>query len=122
LRAAPADGVVVIVNESVPISSISAEALKSIYTGRTTYWQDGRSVVIAVANDTTDANLRRVSDMDTSSFKTFWQRIVFSGRGHLPKKAEDAASLVSLVASTTGAIAIVPADAGLRGVKVVAVN
>ncbi len=118
LMAAPNEGVVVIANESVPVASISAEALKDIYTGKTTYWQDGQSVVIAVSADTDDASLKRISGMDTSYFKTFWQRMVFSGRGHLPRKTGDAASLVDLVASTTGAIALVPANADLKGVKV----
>jgi hypothetical protein len=43
--------------------------------------------------------------------------LVFSGRGQLPKKAEDAASLVALVAATKGAIALAPADFELNGVK-----
>jgi hypothetical protein len=55
--------------------------------------------------------------MDSSSFKTFWQRLAFSGRGSEPKKADDAAGVVALVAGTKGAIAIVPADAALTGVK-----
>jgi hypothetical protein len=60
--------------------------------------------------------------MDASQFKTFWQRLVFSGRGQLPKKADDAGSLVALVAATKGAIALVPAEAGLTGVKVLEVK
>ena len=60
--------------------------------------------------------------MDASQFKTFWQRMVFSGRGQQPKKADDAASLVALVASTKGAIALVPADADLKGVKKIEVK
>lgn len=122
LRAALPDGAIVIANGSVPIASISAGALKDIYTGKTTYWQDGQSVVIAVSADTTDSSLKTVSGMETSYFRTFWQRMVFSGRGHLPKKADDAASLVDLVASTTGAIALVPAGTSLRGVKVLEVR
>jgi hypothetical protein len=55
--------------------------------------------------------------MEASQFKTFWQRLAFSGRGQEPKSAGDVAGLVSLVASTKGAIAIVPAEAALTGVK-----
>jgi ABC-type phosphate transport system substrate-binding protein len=121
LQAAALDGVVVIANEGVPVDSISAAALKDIYTGRTMYWQDGQSVGLAVLTDKmdgkTDAALEKVSGMDTSHFKTFWQRMVFSGRGQQPDKADDAAVLVALVASTKGAIALVPADAVLKGVK-----
>jgi len=117
LRAAALDGVVVIANEGVSASSLGAAELKDIYTGKTTYWQGGQAVVIVVLADKTDAALKEVSGMDASSFKTFWQRLAFSGRGQQPKKADDTAALVSLVASTKGAIALVPADADLKGVK-----
>jgi hypothetical protein len=55
--------------------------------------------------------------MDAGPFKTFWQRLTFSGRGQQPKKVATAAALVSLVASTKGAIAVVPAGTDLEGVK-----
>ena len=116
VRALALDGVV-IANSGVPADSLSADALKDIYTGKTKYWDGGQAVVIAVLPDKTDAALQQVCGMDSSSFKTFWQRLAFSGRGQEPKKADDAAGLVALVSSTKGAIAIVPADAALSGVK-----
>jgi ABC-type phosphate transport system substrate-binding protein len=122
LQAAALDGVVIIANKSVPADSISAAALKDIYTGRTTYWPDGKSVKLAVLDnqitDKTDAALEEASGMDsTSQFKTFWQRMVFSGRGQMPQKFGDTASLEAYVASTKGAVAIVSADADLKGIK-----
>jgi ABC-type phosphate transport system substrate-binding protein len=121
LQAAALDGVVVIANKTVPADSVSAAELKDIYTGRTTYWMDGQSVKLAVLDDQitdqTDAALEEVSGMDTSHFKTFWQRMVFSGRGQQPQKFGDTAALVAYVAATKGAIAIVLADADLNGVK-----
>jgi len=126
LPAAALDGVVVIANEGVPVDSISVAALKNIYIGRTTYWADGQSVAITVLDnqisDKTDVALAEVSGMDASHFKTFWQRMVFSGRGQEPDKADDAAAVVAHVASTKGAIAIVPADAVLNGVKILEVK
>jgi ABC-type phosphate transport system substrate-binding protein len=122
LRAAPTAGSVLIANKDVPVDSISPAALKDIYTGKTAYWQGGQGVVLAVLADSNDAALKEVSGMDASQFKTFWQRLVFSGRGQLPKKADDAGSLVALVAATKGAIALVPAEAGLTGVKVLEVK
>ncbi len=117
LRALALDGVVVIANEGVSAGSLSADALKNLYTGKTTYWDGGQNVVIVVLADKTDAALKEASGMDASQFKTFWQRLTFSGRGQMPKNAADTASLVALVASTKGAIALVPADADLKGVK-----
>lgn len=122
LRAAPGDAAVVIANKDVPVDSLSAAALKDIYTGKTTYWQGGQSVVIALQAAGMEAALKEVSGMDASQFKTFWQRRVFSGRGQLPKKTEDADSLVALVAATKGAIGLAPAGAGLKDVKIIQVK
>lgn len=117
LRAQALDGAVVIANPSVAATSLTADALKDIYTGRTKYWDGGQAIIIVVLPNKVDAALQQASGMDSSSFKTFWQRLAFSGRGQEPKRADDAASLVSLVASTKGAIAIAPADAALNGVN-----
>ena len=121
-RALALDGAVVIANTSVAADSLSADALKDIYTAKTKYWDGGQAIIIAMLPDKTDAALQQACGMDTSAFKTFWQRLAFSGRGQEPKQAGDAASLVALVASTKGAIAIVPADAALAGVKKIEVK
>jgi hypothetical protein len=118
LNAAPAQGFVVIANKDVPVESTGAAALKDIYTGKTTHWQNGQRVVIVLLAGANDAALKEVSGMDASQFKTLWQRLAFSGRGQLPKKANNASSLVALVAATKGAIALAPANATLGGVKV----
>jgi ABC-type phosphate transport system substrate-binding protein len=117
LRALALDGAVVIANSSVAADSLSAEALKDIYTAKTKYWDNGQAIIIVVLPDKTDAALQQASGMNGSQFKTFWQRLTFSGRGSEPKKADDAAALVAMVAATKGAIALVPTDAALKGVK-----
>jgi ABC-type phosphate transport system substrate-binding protein len=122
LRALALDGVVVIANPGVAVDSLTLVALKDIYTGNTKYWDGGQNIVIAVLPDKTDDALQQVSGMEASRFKTFWQRLVFSGRGQEPKKADDAAGIVALVASTKGAIALVPADTVLTGVKKIEVK
>jgi ABC-type phosphate transport system substrate-binding protein len=116
-RALALDGAIVIANNSLAADSLSADALKDVYTAKTKYWDGGQNIVIVVLNDKTDAALQQASGMEASQFKTFWQRLAFSGRGQEPKKADDAAAVVALVAATKGAIAIVPADTALNGVK-----
>jgi ABC-type phosphate transport system substrate-binding protein len=105
-RALALDGAIVIANNSLAADSLSADALKDVYTAKTKYWDGGQNIVIVVLNDKTDAALQQASGMEASQFKTFWQRLAFSGRGQEPKKADDAAAVVALVAATKGAIAI----------------
>jgi len=121
-RALALDGAVLIANSSVAADSLSAGELKDIYTAKTKYWEDGQAIIIVVLPDKTDAALQEASGMNGSQFKTFWQRLVFSGRGSEPKKADDAAALLAMVASTKGAIALMPADADLKGVKMIEVK
>jgi ABC-type phosphate transport system substrate-binding protein len=116
------DGAVVIANSSVAADSLTADAIKDIYTGKTKYWDGGQNVVIGVVPNQGDAALQQACGMDYSGFKVFWQRIAFSGRGQEPKKSASAAELVQLVATTKGAIAIVPADTKLDGVKKIEVK
>ena len=107
----------VIVHKDVPVDSLDAAAIKDVLTGKTTYWQGGAAVIIVVVADKTDAALQEASGMSASQFKTFWQRLAFSGRGQQPKSVDDGDKAAALVASTKGAIAIVPAGTKLEGVK-----
>ena len=121
-RALALDGAVVIANPSVAADNLSPEALKDIYTAKTKYWEDGQAIIIVVLPDKTDAALQQASGMNGGQFKTFWQRLTFSGRGSEPKKAPDAAALVALGATTKGAIALVPTDTVLKDVKTLEVK
>ena len=122
IRALALDGVIVIANSSVAADSLSADELRNIYTAKTTDWADGQRIIIVVLPDRTDAALQQASGMEASQFRTFWLRLAFSGRGAQPQKADDAAALVALVASTKGAIGLVPADAPLPGVKTIRIE
>ncbi len=119
-RATALDGVVV-ANQSAAVTSLTAAALKDILTGKTMYWDGGEAIVIVYV-EVADAALKEASGMDSSAFKTFWQRLAFSGRAKPPKKADDVAAAVSLVASTKGAIAVVTKDAAVTGARKLEVN
>jgi len=116
------DGAVVIANSGVAADSLSADELKDIYTAKTKYWNNGQAIIIVVLPDKTDAALQQASGMEAGQFNTFWLRLAFSGRGSQPRKADDAVALVALVAATKGAIALVPADAALPGVKIIEIK
>ena len=122
LTASALDTVLVTANTDVPQEAVSITTLKEMYTGRTMYWPDGQKVVIAVLAGDTDEGLREVCGMGSSQFKTFWRRMEFSGRGDEPRTADNADALVALVASTKGAIALVPVGTDLKGVKVIKVT
>lgn len=116
LRLAALDAVVVASND-VAVSELSAAALKDILTGKTMYWDGGAAVVIVTAGDKADTALESASGMNSSAFKTHWQRLGFSGRGQPPKKADDADKALAAVAAAKGGLAILPAGTEPKGVK-----
>ena len=114
-------GADIIAHDAVTEVSLSKAAIKDILLGKTTFWKDGQAIVLVVANDKMDAALQELAGMSASQFKTHWQRLAFSGRGQQPKIIAEA-DVVSTVASTKGAIGIVPEGAKLAGVKKVEVK
>jgi ABC-type phosphate transport system substrate-binding protein len=117
LRVAALDHGVVIASPDVPAAALTPAALKDILTGKTAYWEGGQAIVIVSLGEKSDAALQEACDMSAAQFKTFWQRLAFSGRGQQPKVADDADKAAALVAGLKGAIAIVPPDSKLTGVK-----
>ena len=112
----------VVANNSVAAASLDKAALKDTLTGKTPYWPGGDSVTIIVLTDKTDAGIEEATGMSASAFKTFWQRLAFSGRGKQPKTADTVEKLLTMVAETKGAIALVPSGTALTGVKKIEVK
>ena len=112
----------VVVNGEVAAASLSKDALKDILLGKTTYWPGGQAVIIVVLTDKTDAALQDVTGMSASQFKTHWQRLVFSGRGQLPKQMSTEDELITKVIATKGAIALVPSGTATKEAKKVEIK
>lgn len=113
---------VVIAHEAAPAAALSPAALKDMLTGKTMHWEGGQAVALVFVGDATDAALKEACGMDGGAFKTFWQRLVFSGRGQQPKKADTPEAAVALVSATKGALALVPKGTEPKGVKVLEVK
>ncbi len=112
----------VIANNSVAAASLDKAGLKDTLTGKTAYWPGGEAVTIIVLDGKTDAGIEESTGMSASAFKTFWQRLAFSGRGKQPKTADTVEKLMAMVAETKGAIALVPAGTATAGVKKIEVK
>lgn len=112
----------VVANASVTAGSLDKTALKDILLGKTAYWEGGQAITIVVLTGKTDEALQEATGMSASAFKTFWQRLTFSGRGKQPKEAESVEKLLAMVAETRGAVALVPAGTPLNGVKKIEVK
>ena len=116
----------VIVNKANPIDSITKDDLADIYLKKTTRWRNGRA---ATPVDQADRNSIR-SDFDLAILgkevawvKSYWQRMIFSGRSTPPAELSTNAEVVEFVGSNPDAVGYVESGASLGdSVKVLKVT
>lgn len=103
--------VAVIANPDLGATAIRADDVQAYFLGKKKSWPDGTKVVLSL-NDTDathGAFLDTYVGKSSSSYTSFWKRIVFTGKGSMPDSFADDAAVVAYVAKTPGAIGYVDA-------------
>ena len=113
---------VVVVNPASALAAISDDQLKDLFLGKKITWDDGSKVIVVVPKDgpANEALMRRLGK-NTQQFQTGWKKLVFTGKGAMPEQVESEDAVVSFVAKTPGAIALVSQAAIKDGVKAIPV-
>ncbi len=116
---------VVIVNKDNPLFAISRAEVEMIYLGKKKQFQNGLPAV--PVDLPADFPLRReffanVLGKGEESYRLYWVRMIFSGKGQPPLTlaAEDEA--VRFVSRNKGGIAFVDSGAIVPGVKVISIS
>lgn len=103
---------VVISHPDVTDASISSDAIKKIYLGKQSSWEDGTRVSLVVLDsDHGHAFLKEHVRKSFRQFVAYWKRQVFTGKGSMPAISEKDEAVVSVVQSTPGAIGFVDESA-----------
>jgi len=111
--------VAVICQPGVSIDSIDADTIQAFYLNKKRQWPDGTGVELSL-NDSPSihkAFLDAYVGKSGSSYRSYWKRIVFTGKGAMPTTFADDAAVVAHVARTPGAIGYVDAANIGEGVK-----
>ena len=129
VAASPDERYQVIVNSSVPVTSLSKADLSLLFLKKMTSYQKwgnaGKVVPVDLAADseTRIAFTKAVHQKAVTAIKAYWQQQIFSGRGTPPVEVTSDADMIAMVSKTAGAIGYVTAGASLPGgVKVVRVS
>jgi ABC-type phosphate transport system substrate-binding protein len=116
------DGFVLIVNQANPVGSLRLADVSKMFLRKQTKWPNGERIE-PVDQSVTSAARRRFSaavhGMDVPSVKSYWQTIVFSGRGEPPPERASDADVIAFVHGHVNGFGYVSPDAPLAGVKVV---
>lgn len=118
-----AEGVKIIINSSVQANQISVRELKNVYLRERSSLNDGTHVepVLARGGAAHEAFLKLYLKQNNDELQRYYQSLVFSGKGSMPKALPTEADVVTYVAKTRGAIGYVGAETNAPGVKTLAV-
>ncbi len=119
-----AGDVKIIANPSVRADSISPAELRSVFLLQRKSLPDGSPVtpVLEKSGSTHEAFLKQFLDRDGQEIRIYYQGLVSTGKGTVPKELSSDAEVVAYVSRTRGAIGYVSSNTTTEGAKVLAVR
>ena len=119
-----AQEVLLIANNDVAETSLTAHEVQQIFLGKKTTWENGKKITFFTTNadETHTTFLKAYVGKSPSQFKTFWKKQVFTGKGKSPVSSADDQEMVGMVASTSGAIGYVAVGTDTSSAKTIPVQ
>lgn len=120
----PARAYRVIVHPDNPVTSIERHRLSEIFLKKITTWPDDEHtapVDLAASSPLREKFTDAVHGKSLSAVKSYWQQLIFSGRGLPPPELDSDEAVVRYVLSHRGAIGYVSDKAQIGAAKVVVI-
>lgn len=114
-----------IVHPSNPTASVDRRFVAEVFLKKRTRWSDDRAirpVDLSPQSSTRRRFSRDALKRSVEAVRSYWRRIVFSGRGVPPPELDADQDVVSYVRKHPGAIGYVSVGADVSGVKVVSIQ
>jgi ABC-type phosphate transport system substrate-binding protein len=117
---------VVVVHDSNPEVSMPASRVSSLFLKKVTRWADGEAVepIDLASGSTTRVEFsQRVHGKDVEWVESYWNKLIFSGRGSPPPEVRTDAEVLAFVSAHPRAIGYVSSGTQLgSGVRAVAIT
>jgi len=115
--------VVVIANKNVSETSMSKDKVKQIFLGKVVKWQDGSRIrFVTLKGDSHKSFLKEYIGRSEAQYKTYWKKILFTGKGSMPKSFATEQEMAQYVANTKGAIGYISKNTVAENVASISVN
>jgi ABC-type phosphate transport system substrate-binding protein len=114
--------VVVVVSATSPVSKLDKEQVANLFLGKSSSYPDGSAAVPIEQTDATPAHEefhKSITEKSASQLKSYWSKMIFSGKGTAPKEVSSNAELLKLLAGNPAMIGYVDKTAADKTVKVV---
>ncbi|RRJ82832.1 hypothetical protein [Aestuariirhabdus litorea] len=115
----------IIAHPGVPVSYLSFQQLKAIFTSKQSVWPTGERIslfVLPASHPLQKAFCAEQMRLYCYQLERSWQRLLYSGFGTPPQQVEDERQLVQKVASTPGAIGFARKDYVDTQIKIIRVR
>ena len=119
------DSFVLIANPANPIATLSRGEVSKLFLLKRTRWSSGQRA--QPVDQVESSPVRRqfsnaIHGMDVPSVKSFWQEIVFSGKGDPPPERASDAQVLAYVRSRPNGLGYVASSTYADGVKIIVVT
>jgi len=115
----------VVVHPNVPVSEISQQEARALFTMSQHSWWDGTPVVVFVLSDSNPIHkefCKKHLGMFAHQLRQTWDRKVFSGTGQAPELVSTVEEMRALISKTPGAIGYLPETEIDRTVRSITIN
>ena len=114
-----ASDVKIIANPSVKATTVSITELREVFLLQRLTLRDGSLVnpVLQKNGLAHDIFLKQFLNRGSEEIRTYYQGLVFTGKGFMPEELDSDAAVVAYVARTKGAIGYISGRAEVKGVK-----
>ena len=108
-----------IVKEGHSVETVTAKELKRMLLGKSKRWKNGDKVVLSTLKDgeSHDRFIRKYAGKTPKQFTNYWRKMVFSGKGTMPKAFANEEALASFVARWEGALGYVDDQRSYSGTR-----
>ena len=91
--------------------SLSEQEIKEVFLGQKTRWEDNSMIRFAVYTEESAllAFLKSYIKKTPIQYNNYWKKLVFSGKGIMPKMFDDSQKVLDFVSNTEGAISFISA-------------
>ena len=114
--------VAVITNPHSPVSDLSLDELRRVFSGKTTQLAGGTTVTVAFAAGAQDKFCEKVFESSVAAIRKRWAQLAFQGEvPMMPPTITDGESAKKFLATSNGAIAFLPladVDASVKIIKI----
>jgi ABC-type phosphate transport system substrate-binding protein len=119
------DGFVLIANQANPVSTLPKDEASKLFLLKHSRWASGEQA--RPVDQVESSPVRRrfsnaIHGMDVPSVKSFWQDIVFSGKGDPPPERASDAEVIAFVKHHANGLGYVSSATPANGVKIIIVT